>query len=73
MTRDDIMHIANETAGRDGWGCESHLQRFAAKLIITLADKMEVAARHAAETGKGSSVWVGLAQANRMLHKEIPE
>ena len=29
MTRDDIMHLANETAGRDGWGCEGHLQRFA--------------------------------------------
>ena len=33
MTHDDIMHLANETAGRDGWGCEGHLQRFAARLI----------------------------------------
>jgi hypothetical protein len=34
MTRDDIMHLVNETAPRyQSWGCEAHFQLFATRLL----------------------------------------
>jgi hypothetical protein len=34
MTRDDIMHLVNETAPRyESWGCEAHFQLFAKRLM----------------------------------------
>ena len=34
MTRDEIMHLVNETAPRyESWGCEAHFQNFAHQLI----------------------------------------
>lgn len=34
MTRDDIMHLVNETAPRyQSWGCEAHFQLFAKRLL----------------------------------------
>ena len=34
MTRDEIMHLVNETAPRYmSWGIETHFQRFAARLL----------------------------------------
>lgn len=34
MTRDEIMHLVNETAPRyESWGCEAHFQLFAQRLM----------------------------------------
>ena len=53
MTRDDIMHMANQAAGQS-WGSEEHLQRFAAlvaaaehKACLEIADLCADADMHA--------------------------
>ncbi len=55
MTRDEIMHLANETAPRyQSWGIEAHFQLFAQRLIQI---EREACANACAEAG-GEYDWL---------------
>lgn len=46
MTKDEVMHLVNETAPRyESWGCEAHFQHFAQRLavIVSAAERERIA------------------------------
>jgi hypothetical protein len=55
MTRDEIMHLVNETAPRyQSWGIEAHFQNFAQRLLQI---EREACAKACAEVG-GEYDWL---------------
>lgn len=74
MTKDEIMALANKTAGQH-WGDEAHLQLFAAALIERLAMMLEQKARKSAveKGGNGYRSFVEYANACHLIRKETPK
>ena len=51
ITRDEVMHIANQAAGQH-WGSEAHLQRFAALLELRMKTSRPEGCRVAIERAR---------------------